>query len=98
MLWGMFPLVLASTSPYRRELLARLGWVFSTQAPNFNEEEAKDSAPTAPSAHAAFLARGKAMSLSAHDRIVIGGDQLVAFEGETLGKPHTADRAVEQLS
>lgn len=94
----MAPLVLASTSPYRRELLARLGWAFTAQAPTFNEESAKTQAPPDPLGHAAFLAKGKAQSLAHPDHIVIGGDQLVAFDGRILGKPKTFDKAVEQLS
>ncbi len=90
-------LILASTSPYRRELLARLGWEFETRAPLFDEEAWKSRAPTEPVAHAAFLSRGKAESLAGIDGVVIGGDQLVSFEKKILGKPKTFERAVEQL-
>jgi len=93
----MTPLILASTSPYRRQLLERLGWPFQAQAPRFNEETAKREAPTEPSAHALALARGKAKSLVTPGQIVIGGDQLVAFEGQILGKPHTSEKALAQL-
>lgn len=93
----MTKLILASTSPYRRELLERLGWPFESRPPLFDEDEAKTRAPLEPAAHAAFLARGKAQSLAGSDRIVIGGDQLVHFEGRILGKPGTPENAVRQL-
>jgi septum formation protein len=93
----MSSLILASTSPYRRELLERLGWDFQAQAPAFDEDAAKSQAPQEPSAHAAFLALGKARSLAGPGKIVIGGDQLVAFENQILGKPKTFERAVGQL-
>lgn len=89
-------LILASTSIYRQELLARLAHSFTAQAPLIDEENEKD--PTlSPQALAEKLACLKAASLKGPGRIVIGGDQLVAFEGRILGKPHTQDRAVDQL-
>lgn len=89
-------LILASTSKYRQELLARLAHPFSAQAPLIDEEKEKDPS-LSPQALAEKLAHLKAQSLSAADRIVIGGDQLVALEGRILGKAHTAEKAVEQL-
>jgi septum formation protein len=94
----MASLILASTSPYRRELLARLGWPFEARAPLFDEEEAKLRASPVPWERAAFLAKGKAQSLAGPGCTVIGGDQLVSFEGKTLGKPGHRDKAVDQLA
>jgi septum formation protein len=91
-------LVLASTSPYRRALLQRLGVPFECLAPTIDERATQESlGPIAPRRLAARLASAKAESLAAPGRLVIGGDQLVSFQGRVLGKPGTADRAVEQL-
>lgn len=89
-------LVLASTSRYRQELLKRLGIEFTAQAPSFDEEKHKDSR-LAPQALAEKLAFGKAQSLACEGKVIIGGDQLVAFENQILGKSHSAEKAFEQL-
>lgn len=92
----MGPLILASTSPYRRELLERLGVPFETRKPLIDEEKEKDPSlsPRALAEHLAFL---KAKSLKGPGLCVIGGDQLVAFEGQILGKPGTREKAIAQL-
>ncbi|WP_205679137.1 Maf family protein [Aquisphaera insulae] len=92
-------LVLASTSPYRRELLARLGIPFRCVPPPF-DESAFPREGLAPRALAERLAEEKARSVAAiePDAVVIGSDQLVAIDGEVLGKPGTPDRAIDQLA
>jgi septum formation protein len=95
----MKKLVLASTSAYRRELLARLGVPFESIAPAFDEEAFKD--PTlAPIELARLLARRKAESIALErpDAYVLGSDQLVELDGQVLGKPHTEARALAQLT
>lgn len=89
-------LILASTSKYRQELLARLAYAFTSQAPLIDEENEKDPSLT-PRALAEHLAFKKAESLAHPNKVVIGGDQLIAFEGRILGKAHTSERAIEQL-
>jgi septum formation protein len=91
-------LVLASTSPYRRALLERLGVPFDPRAPLVDEDSLKDPA-LAPLALAATLARAKAASLveSEPGAAIVGCDQLVAFEGRIHGKPGSAEGAVDQL-
>lgn len=91
-------LVLASTSVYRSALLARLGLRFEALAP-LCDEEALKRAGEEPGVLALRLALAKAESLqaAAPDAFILGGDQLVDFEGEVLGKPHTAESAVRQL-
>ncbi|MGE9743951.1 Maf family protein [Bdellovibrio bacteriovorus] len=89
-------LILASTSKYRQELLSRLAYSYSAQAPLIDEEKEKDPS-LAPQALAEKLADLKAASLKAADKVVIGGDQLVSFEGRIIGKAHTPERAIEQL-
>jgi septum formation protein len=93
-------LVLASTSPYRRALVERLGVPFRCRAPLVDEEALKLREPGLdPRALAERLARAKAESLTGEEpgAVVIGSDQLVAFEGRVFGKPGDPDRAVEQL-
>jgi septum formation protein len=92
----MKKLVLASTSKYRQAQLKQLGLEFTAEKPLIDEEREKD--PTlGPQALAEKLAFLKAKSLAAPGFVVIGGDQLVAHRGRILGKPHTRERAVEQL-
>jgi septum formation protein len=91
-------LVLASTSRYRAELLARLGVPFTAAAPACDEEALKDARLPIDQL-ALLLARAKARSLSASypDAFVLGGDQIAEIDGLALGKPHTREAAIEQL-
>ncbi|MBX2986946.1 MAG: septum formation protein Maf [Bdellovibrionaceae bacterium] len=94
---SMKKILLASTSPYRRELLERLAVPFESARPLIDEEKEKDPR-LSPRALAEHLALLKARSLAAPGLVVIGGDQLVAFEGRILGKPGSRDRAIGQLT
>ena len=89
-------LILASTSPYRQELLARLGLQFRAVAPRFEETHEHNSDP---GALALELARGKAMSVAEDfpNAVLIGSDQVVWFEGRVLNKPGSQARALEEL-
>jgi septum formation protein len=91
-------LVLASTSAYRRTLLERLGIPFRCVAPRFDEGSPPRGGKT-PREVAEALAEGKAVSIAVLEPgvTVIGCDQLVALEGEILGKPGSLERAIEQL-
>lgn len=89
-------LILGSTSVYRKALLQQLGLPFQAMKPLFDEETFKAS-DLAPRDLAEALAFHKAESLKATDRIVIGGDQLVAHQGQILGKPHAREKAIAQL-
>ena len=92
----MPPLVLASSSPYRRELLERLRLPFTWSAPAIDE-----SRHTEESAEALVrrLAEEKARALSPnHPRhLIIGSDQVAVLGDQVLGKPHTFERARDQL-
>ncbi len=92
-------LVLASTSPYRRELLERLGVPFRCQAPRIDEDLWKADVE-GPRLLAEELAEAKALSLcdAEPDATLIGCDQLVTCEGRIFGKPGSVEGAVEQLS
>lgn len=91
-------LVLASTSPHRRELLGRLGLEFQAVAPNCDEDRLKGQGLAAEEL-VTRLAREKAESVAgAHpDAVIIGSDQAAVLDGEILGKPGTAEEARQQL-
>ncbi|HHQ41224.1 MAG TPA: septum formation inhibitor Maf, partial [Chromatiales bacterium] len=90
------PLVLASTSPYRRELLARLGLPFEVEAPEVDEAPL---AGEAPEALVRRLSEAKARAVAARrpGAVVVGSDQVAVIDGEVLGKPGGPERAREQL-
>lgn len=89
-------LLLASGSPYRRELLSRLQLPFDYRAPEIDETARPDELPEELVRR---LAREKAQALMAsnQDHLIIGSDQVAVLEQRILGKPHTFDRAKEQL-
>ena len=92
------PLILASTSRYRKELLGRLGLTFSCLAPGVDETAHPGEAPLDLVAR---LARAKASAVSAQqpNAWVIGSDQIAALDRDQapLGKPATTARCQEQL-
>ena len=90
------PLILGSTSRYRRELLARLGLPFQTVSPEVDETPLPGEAPRAL---ALRLANAKAHAVAAlhPEAVVIGSDQVADLQGQPLGKPLTHERAVRQL-
>jgi|SRR5688572_5163309 len=90
----MPPIILASTSRYRHELLARLQLPFTTRSPETIEDVVDGEAPAAM---AQRLALAKAKSITARDAIVIGSDQVASLDGRVLRKPGSADVAVAQL-
>jgi septum formation protein len=92
-------LILASTSPYRRALLERLGVPFEVQRPLCDEDVLKRSG-LSPHEVATRLAREKAQSIARtrRDAYVLGSDQLVDLNGEILGKPGTSEAAIAQLT
>ena len=95
------PIVLASTSRYRQELLARLGLPFESLAPPFDEEAEKARlAGLDEEALSLALARGKAVSVARvrPEAIVIGSDQIAVIDGERLDKPGSVERACAQLA
>lgn len=89
-------LVLASTSPYRRELLARLGLPFETVSPMTDETPLPGEAPEAL---ALRLAEAKARAVAGQftDALIIGSDQVAIADGEIFGKPGNHERATLQL-
>jgi septum formation protein len=86
------PLVLASTSPQRRAILEQLGVPFEVVEPAYEEES---------DGHPVEHAAGKARSVDAGDRPVLGVDTVVFCHGELIGKPRDAadaERMLETLS
>jgi septum formation protein len=90
------PLILGSTSPYRRELLARLRLPFEVLAPPVDETPLPGEAPAALAQRLA-LAKAKAIAALRPEAIVIGADQVADLDGQAIGKPGNHARAVEQL-
>lgn len=94
-------LILASTSPYRRALLERLGLPFTCARPAIDEDQLKlELGLLTPAAVASRLAEAKALSLAEAfpSATLIGSDQLVSHDGQVLGKPGDAARAEAQLA
>ncbi|BAN69116.1 Maf family protein [endosymbiont of unidentified scaly snail isolate Monju] len=89
-------LVLASTSPFRAQLLTRLGLPFETDSPAVDESRLPDEAAEALVQR---LARAKAEAVAGRhpDSLIIGSDQVAVIDGEILGKPGERERAIAQL-
>jgi len=90
------PLVLGSTSPYRRELLQRLGLPFDVASPHVDETPLSSETPAALARRLA-LAKARAVALRHPEAVVIGSDQVADLNGEPLGKPGSHEKAVMQL-
>lgn len=90
-------LVLGSSSPYRKELLERLGVPFECVSADIDESRHEGETPEALCVR---LAREKALKVKSMvgEAIVIGSDQVAVLGEKILGKPHTHERAIEQLS
>jgi septum formation protein len=89
-------LILASTSRYRRELLARLRLPFDVLSPGVDEAPLAGEAPAAQALRLA-LAKAQAVAGQADDAVVIGSDQVADLDGQAIGKPGNHERALEQL-
>jgi len=92
-----FPkLILASSSPRRRQLLRQLGLEFEIIPPHTDEQRLADESPLE---YVRRLAGRKAGEIAAEldEGIVLGSDTIVVLDGEILGKPETEQEAVETL-
>ncbi len=93
----MRTLVLASTSPYRLQLLRQLGLPFQVAAPLFEETIDPEVSPELQVKHLSYH-KAKSLTEKYPNAIIIGSDQVfVNARGKVLGKPGTAERAEEQL-
>jgi septum formation protein len=89
-------LILGSTSPYRRELLARLRLPFEVAAPEVDETPQDAETPKQLACRLA-MAKARAVAAQFPAAVVIGSDQVADLDGQPLGKPGNHARAVEQL-
>jgi len=90
------PLILGSTSRYRRELLERLRLPFTVVAPEVDEAPLPGEAPAALAQRLA-LAKARAVAELHPQAVVIGSDQVADLDGHALGKPGGHERALAQL-
>lgn len=90
-------LLLASSSPFRRELLGKLKLDFSHHSPDIDETRHEGESPTELVIR---LAQQKAAALADQypDTLIIGSDQVAVLGNKVLGKPGTREKAIEQLS
>ena len=88
------PVVLASQSPRRRDLLTLIGIPHEVRPANIDE---RYLAGEVPRAHAERLARGKAAAISAPGAVTIGSDTIVVVDGDVLGKPRNDEEAARML-
>jgi septum formation protein len=90
------PLILASSSPYRRELLERLQIPFEVARPDVDETPLPGEAPAVLVQRLA-IAKAQAVAQVHPQALIIGSDQVAVHAGVIVGKPHTHERAVQQL-
>ena len=90
------PLILGSSSPYRRDLLARLRMPFDVAVPDIDETPLAGEAPVVT---ALRLSRSKAEAIAARHpgALVIGSDQVCTLDGAQIGKPGSHEKALVQL-
>ncbi len=91
------PIVLASASPLRRALLARLKFDFKVEVSGVDETP-RDGETVAPLVTRLALAKARAVAAKHPDALIIGSDQTTCVRGEILGKPANADAARRQLT
>ena len=89
-------IILGSTSPYRKELLRRLGLAFESAAPDIDETRLTDEMPQALVARLAEE-KAKTVADSHANALIIGSDQVAVLNNEVLGKPGNHEKAVAQL-
>ena len=92
----VFPLILASASPYRKQLLDRLGLPFDVVTESIDETARKNESPAQLVTRLSHAKAQRVARLNPH-AVVIGSDQLAVFHEQVIGKPGTAERACAQL-
>lgn len=90
-------LVLGSTSPFRKAILEKLNISFSTDKPEVDETPLENESAVELVERLAIL-KAATVTQRWKNSIVIGSDQVALFDGEILGKPHTHENAIKQLS
>ena len=89
-------IVLASTSPFRRELLGKLGLPFETANPAADESVLPGESPEDTALRLSEV-KARAVAKQYPDALIIGSDQVACLDGQIFGKPGTHDNAVRQL-
>lgn len=89
-------LILASSSRYRQEMLARLGLPFTAIPPNIDETPLPQENP-AQLALRLSIEKAQAVAMQHPDALVIGSDQVATMDGDPIGKPGSFERAQAQL-
>ena len=89
-------LVLGSSSPFRKELLSKLGLPFETDSPDIDETPLENESPQDMVKRLAKL-KAEAIAAKHSNCIVIASDQCATLDGKIIGKPLEHDKAVEQL-
>ncbi|OGT90080.1 MAG: septum formation protein Maf [Gammaproteobacteria bacterium RIFOXYA12_FULL_61_12] len=92
-----YPIVLASTSPFRRQLLEKLGIPFETASPDIDEGRLPGESPESLVKRLA-VEKAQAVATIHPQALIIGSDQVACLEDQILGKPGDFDRAFVQLS
>ena len=89
-------IVLASTSPFRRELLSRLGFPFQIANPAIDETPLANEMPEMTALRLSE-AKARAVAEQHPGSLIIGSDQIATLDGKIYGKPGTHANAVKQL-
>ncbi|NMY38833.1 MULTISPECIES: nucleoside triphosphate pyrophosphatase [unclassified Pseudomonas] len=92
----MLPLLLASSSVYRRQLLDRLRLPFTCSSPDIDEAHRPEESAT-ELVRRLSLQKAQALASSHPEHLIIGSDQVAVLNGKIIGKPHTFDNARQQL-
>jgi septum formation protein len=90
------PLILASSSPYRKELLQRLHLDFEVFSPDIDESQLADERPEQTALRLAQL-KARKIAETHPEAIIIGCDQVATLDGIQLGKPGDHENAIKQL-
>jgi septum formation protein len=94
----MRKIILASKSPYRKQLLGRLGIKFETENSEFDEQPLKDKiSDPVELTRQLSMAKAESVAKKFENALIIGSDQVCHIEGKILGKSGTLDKAFEQL-
>ncbi|MFT6102574.1 MAG: MAF protein [Granulosicoccus sp.] len=93
----MLPIILASSSPYRRELLNKLTLPFTCHSPDINETVLKGESPEKLVERLA-LEKAKAIATNHPNALIIASDQVAVLDGHVMTKPRTHENAVKQLT
>ncbi|MDH3325949.1 MAG: Maf family nucleotide pyrophosphatase [Gammaproteobacteria bacterium] len=92
----MSRIILASSSPFRKELLGRLQLKFDTASPDVDESQLKDESPSELVQRLATI-KANVVAEKSLDCICIGSDQVAVCDAEILGKPGNFENAFKQL-